>query len=90
MSMKKKGEPAMKPMSLHASLGHGGMKKETSETPKSLHESMKSAGGKAKGKGISMDAKDKGKTEVHIPSVGAMKKKVSAQVKGQKKSKNGK
>lgn len=87
MSMKKKGEPAMKPMSLHQSLGHGKAHKGShSEDPKGLFASLKE-GGKSKGKGMSMNTKDDSKTTVHIPSAGAMKKKVEKQMSGQKKAK---
>lgn len=90
MSMKKKDKPSMAPMSLHASLGHGKGKNMTNEDPKGLTEHLKGMGGKAKGKGMSIKTKDDVKTQIHIPSAGAMKKKVAAQIKGQKKSKSGK
>jgi hypothetical protein len=92
MSMKKKDKPSTAPMSLHASLGHGKGKGKntTNESPKGLTAHLKSMGGKSGGKGMTMNVKDDVKTEIHIPSAGAMKKKVAAQEKGQKKAKTGK
>lgn len=80
----------MKPKALFESLGGKSKAGHSGEDPKSLPQSLTSSGGgskKYKGKGIHINGMDDVKTTVHIPSAGQMKKKVEAQVKGQKKSK---
>jgi hypothetical protein len=86
--MRKRGEPSMTPKTLAQSLGSGKKFGNTSENPKSLTQSLHSSGGKkGSGKGIHINGVDDINTTVHIPSAGQMSKKVSAQMRGQKKAK---
>lgn len=76
MSMKKKGEESMAPMTLSAAMGHSkGMKKAKGEEhAQSLFHNIKSnkGGKKTKGHELSIHGAHDSATRVHIPSAKKM------------------